>query len=153
MIDILFLTMMVLAVFKGLRNGLIVAVFSIVAWILGLIAALKFSDLAAEYLKGSFNMSERTLSIVSFILVFFVVVIIVNLGARLIEKSVELALLGWVNRIGGIFFYVLLYALIFSVVIYFAERAKLLSEEALAASRVYPWVKPLAAVIQKPFLH
>lgn len=151
--DLIFLGMMVIAVFKGLRNGLIVAVFSIVAWIVGLIVALKFSYVAAGYLKGTFDMSERTLSIVSFIVTFLLVSILINLGARLVEKAVDLALLGWVNRIGGIFFYVLLYTLLFSILIYFGERVHLISAEAVARSEVYPWVKPLPQFIYRTFLH
>ena len=153
LIDILFLGMMAVAIFKGIRNGLIVAIFSIVGWILGIIAAFKFADVAAGYLQGSVNLSPRILYILSFIIVFLLVMLLVNLGAKLVEKTVELALLGWVNRLGGIFFYVLLYALIFSVMIYFAERVKLISEQTIAASRVYPWVKPIALIIQRPFLH
>ena len=145
--------MMAIAVFKGIRNGLIVAIFSIVGWILGIIAAFKFSDVAAGYLKGLVSLSPRTLYILSFIIVFLLVMLLVNLGAKLVEKTVELAFMGWINRLGGIFFYVLLYTLIFSVMIYFAERVKLISDESIAASRVYPWVKPIALIIQQPFLH
>jgi len=145
--------MMAIAVFKGIRNGLIVAIFSIVGWILGIIAAFKFSNVAAGYLKGLVSMSPRTLYIISFIIVFLLVMLLVNLGAKLVEKTVELAFMGWINRLGGIFFYVLLYTLIFSVMIYFAERVKLISDESIAASRVYPWVKPIALIIQQPFLH
>jgi membrane protein required for colicin V production len=152
-IDLLFLGMMAIAVFKGLRNGLIVAIFSIVGWILGLIAAFKFSDVAARYLEGTLNLSTRTLHIVSFVLVFLLVMLLINLGAKLIEKTFQLALLGWANRLGGIFFYVLLYTLIFSVMIYFAGRVKLISEETIASSRVYPWIEPIAQIIQQPFLH
>ena len=152
-IDLLFLGMMAIAVFKGLRNGLIVAIFSIVGWILGLIAAFKFSDVAARYLEGTLHLSTRTLHIVSFVLVFLLVMLLVNLGAKLIEKTFQLALLGWANRLGGIFFYVLLYTLIFSVMIYFAGRVKLISEETIASSRVYPWIEPIALIIQQPFLH
>jgi membrane protein required for colicin V production len=79
--------------------------------------------------------------------------LLVHLGAKLVEKTVELAFMGWLNRIGGIFFYVLLYTLIFSVMIFFADKFKLISDETIAASRVYPWVKPLAQIIQKPFLY
>ncbi len=56
-IDILFLAMMMMAVFQGLRNGLIVAVFSIVGWIIGLYAAFKFSGMAADYLKEKIDVS------------------------------------------------------------------------------------------------
>ncbi|HUQ65653.1 MAG TPA: CvpA family protein, partial [Flavitalea sp.] len=110
-IDILFLVMMAIAVFKGIRNGLIVAVFSIVGWILGIMAAFKFADVAAGYLKGSLNMSPSTVHILSFIIIFLLVMLLVNLGAKLVEKTVELAFMGWLNRLGGIFFYVLLYTL------------------------------------------
>jgi membrane protein required for colicin V production len=153
LIDLLFLGMMAIAVFKGIRNGLIVAVFSIVGWILGIFAAFKFADVAAGYLKGTFDMSPKTLYIISFIIVFLVVMLLVHLGAKVVEKTVELAFMGWVNRLGGIFFYVLLYTLIFSVMIFFAEKFKLISDETIAASRVYPWVKPIALIIQRPFLH
>jgi membrane protein required for colicin V production len=153
LIDILFLGMMAIAVFKGIKNGLIVAIFSIVGWILGIIAAFKFADVAAGYLKGSLDMSPKTLYILSFVIVFIAVILLVHLGAKVVEKTVELAFMGWLNRIGGIFFYVLLYTLIFSVMIFFAEKFKLLSDETIAASRVYPWVKPLAQIIQRPFLH
>jgi membrane protein required for colicin V production len=152
-IDLLFLGMMAIAVFKGLRNGLIVAIFSIVGWILGLIAAFKFADVAARYLEGTLNLSTRTLHIVSFVLVFLLVMLLVNLGAKLVEKTFQLALLGWANRLGGIFFYVLLYTLIFSVMIYFAGRVKLIGEETIASSRVYPLIEPIALIIQQPFLH
>jgi membrane protein required for colicin V production len=153
LIDLLFLGMMAVAVFKGIRNGLIVAIFSIVGWILGIYAAFRFADVAAAYLKGFLEISPKTLYIISFIIVFLIVILLVHLGAKLIEKTVELAFMGWVNRIGGVFFYVLLYTLIFSVMIFFAEKFKLVSEETIASSRVYPWVKPLALIIQRPFLH
>jgi membrane protein required for colicin V production len=153
LIDILFLGMMAIAVFKGVRNGLIVAIFSIVGWILGIFAAFKFADVAAGYLKGSVDMSPKALYIISFIIVFLIVMLLVHLGAKVVEKTVELAFMGWVNRLGGIFFYVLLYTLIFSVMIFFAEKFKLISDETIAASRVYPWVKPIALVIQRPFLY
>jgi len=153
LIDLIFIAMMAIAVFKGIRNGLIIAIFSIIGWILGIYAAFKFADVAAGYLKGSLDMSPKTLYIVSFVIVFLLVMLLVHLGAKLVEKTVELAFMGWLNRIGGIFFYVLLYTLIFSVMIFFAEKFKLLSNETIAASRAYPWVKPLALIIQRPFLH
>lgn len=153
LIDLIFLAMMAIAIFKGIKNGLIVAIFSIVGWILGIYAAFRFADVAAGYLKGTLDMSPKTLYILSFIIVFLIVMLLVHLGAKLVEKTVELAFMGWLNRIGGIFFYVLLYTLIFSVMIFFADKFKLISDETIAASRVYPWVKPLAQIIQKPFLY
>jgi membrane protein required for colicin V production len=153
LIDILFLVMMVIAVFKGMRNGLIVALFSIIGWIVGLYAAFMFSGLAETYLKGVLNLSPRVLSIIAFVLIFSLVVLLINLGARIIEKVIGLTPIGWLNRLGGIFFYVLLYALIFSVMIYFAEKVRLVSEETVSSSKVYPWVKPIAQLVELPFIN
>ncbi|MBL7698565.1 MAG: CvpA family protein [Chitinophagaceae bacterium] len=152
-LDLVFLGMMAIAVFKGIRNGLIVAVFSLVAWIVGLIVAFRFADAGVSLLKGFLETSGNTLYIISFVLLFILVTIVINLGAKLIEKAVELVLLGWANKIGGIFFYVLLYTLLFSILVYFAERVSLVSAEAAAGSKVYPWVKPLAVFLHKTFLH
>ncbi len=150
LIDTLFILAMLIALFKGIRNGLIIAVFSLVGWVIGLYAALKFSSVAAEYLKDYIN--PRWLSILSFIIVFFIVVILIHLGAKLIEKVVEISLLGWANRLGGIIFYVLLYTFIFSVIILFAEKTRLLTEEATASSKVYGWLKPLIHIKLLSFL-
>jgi membrane protein required for colicin V production len=150
-IDILFLAMMCFAVFKGMQNGLIVAIFSIVGWILGIYAAFRFSDIAAARLQDSIDVSPRVLSIISFILVFSLVIIIVNLGARLIERTIQLTPVGWLNRLGGIFFYVLLYALIFSVIVYFAGKVNLLSRETISSSRVWRWIEPLARFVGSYF--
>jgi membrane protein required for colicin V production len=127
--------------------------FSIIGWIVGLIAAFRFSDLAAEHLKTLIDVSPRILSVISFLLVFTLVVVLINLGARLVEKTVQLTMLGWLNRFGGVFFYVLLYTLIFSVLIYLAEKSRLLSEETISSSKVYDWVMPIATVVQRAFLY
>jgi len=151
-IDILFLLAMLGAVFQGFRKGLIIAVFSLVGWIAGLYAALKFSGSVASYFQSSVNFSPKWMSIIAFAVVFLVVMLLVRMGAILIQKTVELALLGWVNRLGGIFFYVFLYTFILSVLLNFAERVRLLNEETITSSRVYPFIKPAAHIIQLPFL-
>ncbi len=153
MIDLLFLGCIILAVINGIRNGLIVALFSIIGWIIGLYAAFRFSSVAATYLDDLIDVSPRALSIISFIAVFGIVMLLVSLGAKIVEKTIELTMLGWINKLGGIFFYVLLYTLIFSVLIYFAEKSKLLSEETIQSSNVYQYVKPVAEIVQRPFLH
>jgi membrane protein required for colicin V production len=150
-IDIIFLAAMLMAVFKGLKNGLVIALFSLAGWAIGLFAAMKFSDVAAGYLKAYVN--PRWLSIISFIAIFILVVILVRLGARLIEKAMELTMLGWANKLGGIFFYVLLYAFILIFFIFFAYKFQLLNEETISSSKVYPWIKPLAHITQLSLLH
>lgn len=134
---------MLVAVFKGYSRGFIVALFSVVGFIIGLAAALKLSAFAAEKLSGTFNASGKWLPVLSFLLVFIAVVLLIRLGAKIIQSSIELAMLGWVNRIAGIILYALLYAILFSVFLFYAVQLRVFSDESIAASNVYPYIQPL----------
>ena len=141
-IDLLFLLLMALAIFKGYTRGLVVAVFSVIAMVAGLAAALKLSVVTAAWLKDAMHIAAKWLPVLAFILVFVTVVLLVRLGAIAIEKTMQLALLGWANRIGGILLYMIVYTLIMSVALFYADKLNLLSPETIAASRTYSFIKP-----------
>ncbi len=142
-IDLVFALLMLLAIYKGYRTGLIVAIFSIVALLVGLAAAVKLSTLVAAYLDNSLNVSARWLPVISFIGVFIAAVFLVRLGAAAIEKTIELAMLGWLNRIGGILLYAALYTIILSVLLFYLEKINLLTQEAVAASATHKYLQSL----------
>jgi membrane protein required for colicin V production len=141
-IDIIFAILILLACFKGYKRGLIVAVFSFIGFVIGLAAALKLSAIVANHLKNSVNISAKWLPCLSFILVFIVVVLLVRIGAKLIEKTAEAVLLGWANRLGGILLYALLYTIILSIFLFYAEKINLLNEATIKASNCYPFIEP-----------
>jgi hypothetical protein len=70
---------MILAVIKGLRNGFVVAVFSFLAIIIGLAAAMKLSTAVAGWLKDSTSISAAWLPFLSFALVMVGVVFLIRL--------------------------------------------------------------------------
>lgn len=146
-IDILFLTAMAMAVIKGLRQGLIVALFSLLGWMIGLAAAMKLSAVTAVYLEQSLNISSRWTPALSFAAVFSIVMLLVRLGAGILQKTIELGMMGWTNRIGGIILYVLLYAIIFSIILFYAEQLKLINDETISSSRSYAVIKPLGPLV------
>lgn len=151
MIDIIFAILTVIAIFKGYRKGLIIAVFSIVAFIVGLAAALKLSATVAAYLQNSVSISGKWLPFLSFAIVFGLVAVLVSLGGKLIEKTFEMALLGWANRIGGILLFVILYTIIFSILLFYAEKIHLFEEATIQSSKVYPFVKPWGPKVMNAF--
>jgi len=141
-LDIIVAIILILAIIKGYKQGLIVALFSVIAFIVGLAAAMKLSVVVAGYIGKAVNISDRWLPIISFAVVFLIVVLLVRLGARFIQKSVEFAMLGWVNRIGGILLYVALYILIFSILLFYAEQLNMIKPETKTASVTYNYVQP-----------
>jgi membrane protein required for colicin V production len=147
MIDIVFAILMVMAAIKGYQKGLIVAVFSVLAYIVGLAAALKLSVVVAGYLDAGTNINSKWLPIISFAIVFFAVVIVVNLLAKWVQKTFEMAYLGWVNRILGVAIYALLYSIIYSVVLFYTEKINVLAPETIKSSVVLPWIKPIGPAV------
>lgn len=141
LIDIIFLLLMLLAVFKGYSKGFIVALFSVIGFIAGLAAALKLSAFAAEKLSGTLNASGKWLPVISFLLVFIAVLLLVRLGARLLQSSVELVMLGWLNRLAGILLFAFLYSILFSVFLFYAVQLNILSAQAVEASNIYPYLQ------------
>jgi membrane protein required for colicin V production len=143
-IDLILAAALVMAVIKGYSRGLIIAVFSLLAFIVGLAAALKLSAVVAGWLGQNVNISKQWLPVLSFALVFLAVVLLVNKGARMVEKTVKWALLGWVNKLGGVVFFVVLYLIIFSIGIFYAEQLGLITPEMIKSSQTYAFVKPWA---------
>lgn len=143
LIDIIFVVLLIFACIKGLRKGLIVALFSIVAFIAGLAAALKLSAVVAAKLAANVEVSDRWLPVISFMLVFLIVVFLVNLGGRFIQKTAEVAMLGWVNRIGGVLLFVLLYSIICSIFLFYAVQLHFVKPATIATSQLYKYIQPL----------
>ncbi|SHF77061.1 CvpA family protein [Flavisolibacter ginsengisoli] len=146
-IDTVALVLLIISVFKGFTKGFIVALFSFLAFIIGLAAALKLSTLAASYIGNAVNISQRWLPVLAFFVVFLIVALAIRLGAKMLEGVVKLAMLGWLNRLGGIIFYILIYFFIFSILLFYAQQLHFLKPETIEASVSYPWIQPIAPKI------
>jgi membrane protein required for colicin V production len=141
-IDVIYIILIVLAVWNGFRKGLIVAVFSLLALIVGLAAALKLSVVTASYIDKAVKVSDEWLPVISFVVVFIIVYLLVLWGAKMLEKTVQVAMLGWVNRLGGAVFFVALYTIIWSVLLFYAGQTQMISEETQKKSVTYSFIQP-----------
>ena len=144
LIDIIAFGLIILSVFKGVSKGFIVALFSFLAFIIGLAAALKLSAVVAEYLGANANISGRLLPVLAFLIVFIAVVLLVRIGAKLLEAGARLAMLGWLNRLGGILLYMLIYFFIFSIFLFYAVQLGLVKTTATETSISYRYIQPIA---------
>ncbi len=142
LIDIVFCILIVLALWKGYRQGLILGLFSLLAIFIGLAAAIKLSVLVAGYLERSGKISGPWLPVISFIIVFIAVIILVWLAAKAIESSIKMVMLGWLNRLGGMICYVIIYTLIFSIFLFYAEKMKWFGPDTIGESRLYEYIAP-----------
>ena len=142
LLDIITLVILLWAVYKGISKGFLMAIFSLAAFFVGLAAALKFSAITAEWLGETVNVAAKWLPVLSFLLVFFLVVLLVNLAGKLLEKSAEWAFMGWLNKAGGVLFFAVLYLLIWSIALFYLEKLELLNQDAMAESNTYAIIVP-----------
>ena len=98
MLDIIFAIVMVIALFKGYKKGLVIAIFSLIALIVGIAVAVKLSAAVASYFQPQGSGSSKWIVLLCFVVLFLAAVLIVHMTGKLIEKTFEIAFLGWANK-------------------------------------------------------
>ena len=135
------------AIFKGMSKGFIQSLFSLVAFFIGLAAAIKLSAVVAHYLSTHFNMQGKWLPFFSFVLIFAFFIILFYYLGKLFEKTTELMMLGWLNKFAGICLYMLLYGIFLSTILFYSVQMKLFTEQYTKDSFSYPYIAPLAPAL------
>ncbi|HEY4936558.1 MAG TPA: CvpA family protein, partial [Puia sp.] len=130
MIDFFFYIIIFLAILQGWRKGLILGLFSTVCGLIGLAAAVKLSAVLATHMKSDLHMTTRWLPVIAFILVFVLVIIVIRWAGRLLEKLIKLILLGWLNKLGGILLFLILYLSVYSIILFYGTETQIISKHA-----------------------
>ncbi len=142
-IDVIFLLLLAFAIIKGISRGFIIAVFSFLGVIIGLAAAMKLSYIVANWLQQSFSTGKQWLPFLSFLIVLVIVIILVRLLANLINRALNFAMLGWLNKLGGILLYILLFISVYSVFLFYLTQMNIIKPETIVTSRTYSFIEPL----------
>lgn len=143
-IDWIYVIFLAVFLFRGYRKGLILAIFSIVALLVGMAAALKLSGTVAGWLFEPQPRLAWWAPLLVYILVFFVVAFLVRIVGKVLQKSVEIVALGWFNRFTGALIYGLVWSMVFSIFLWLLAQMAVLSPKTIAASHTYPFLEPLA---------
>ncbi len=146
-IDILFLLVFAWSAYKGFTKGFVIAVASLIALLVGIFGAIRFSGFTAGWLKDQFELQSRHIDLIAFVITFILIIIGVHLIARLLDKLIEAVALGFVNRIAGVLFNLVKTAFIISVILVVLnkinEQAPFLPSQKIENSVFY---KPLSAL-------
>ena len=102
--DVIILIILLYGLIKGFIKGFIIEVAGIIALILGVTGSFKFTSILEVYLNSYVDWSPKTVQIISFIILFIIIIYAVSLLAKMITKTLKIIALGMINRIfGGIF--------------------------------------------------
>lgn len=143
-LDVIFLVFLAIGFLHGFRRGLIRALFSFVGLFFGVLLALKYSYVVSDYLYREHIMETRLLPLVSFIAVFLIVVLLVNITARLVESAADAMLLGTMNKLIGGILEALLVVMLFSTVLWYLNEMHVMTAEIQEDSVTYNYLVGLA---------
>lgn len=140
-------------IYRGFTKGFIKSLASLAALVLGIFVAVHFSGFFGDYVDTWFHPDPRYLKILTFALVFLVIVLLVKLTGWILEKLIKATAMGFLNRFAGILFGFIKWVFILSVLITIfesVERTSRLIDEKnkheslfyLPISRVAPFVFP-----------
>ena len=101
-LDIVIIVAVVIATFWGLRKGIIKAVLSLAGLIVGVILAGRYYVPLSEQL--TFIPQVSIAKIVAFAIILIGVMVIASVLAGLLKWAASIMMLGWVNRVGGAVF-------------------------------------------------
>ena len=150
-LDIIILICLIPAVIHGLRKGLISQVISIASLIIGIWASVKFADLASQWIAKYITIPEQTLKITSFILIMIAVFVALGLLGKLLEATLKLVTLGWVNRLAGMCFSLAKCLLILGLLAMgfssLNSTIELVRPEYIEGSVLYPILKNMADTV------
>ncbi len=114
-IDVVLLIIIIWFAYRGLKNGLIIELSSLVALLLAVWAALKYGNILTELFQRYLSLEGNYVPFVSFVVMFLVVLLLVNFIASLITKALQIAHLGILNRLLGLLFSILKVGIILSL--------------------------------------
>lgn len=144
--------LLIIGAFNGFRKGFIFSIFSLIALILGIIGAVLFPEYAEKAISIIFQLESRLVPILAFVVTFLVIMILVNLVGKLLEKVIDMLALTVFNKIAGMGFGIIKAALITGVILFIIEgidsKIKFLPEEQKNKSVFY---KPLLLLPQTIF--
>ena len=140
-VDIVIVCCFLPALYFGIKNGLVKQLVALAVLYFGIRLSLRFSVPVGDWVVEHFGMSDFWARAVSFILIFFVIAIVLNLIGKGVEKIIQISLLGWLNRLLGVVMTICLFALLLSVLVYLVDSAnnilEFIPKEKLEESRFY----------------
>jgi membrane protein required for colicin V production len=103
-LDLILLIPIGLAIWKGWKNGFVMEVFSMLALFAGIYAGVHLSDWTASFLSEKMDVKSENLPIISFVVIFLLVLVGLFFLGKLITKTVSAGGAEKWNQIGGAFF-------------------------------------------------
>jgi len=115
-IDILLVTFLVFGFIRGLKNGLIIELTSLISFFVGIYIAVKFSSILGD---------SKMVKVTAFVIILMLVILGIRLLAKVLSKIASSLFLGWLNTLGGAIFAIIRMALFLGVILCLFQKVNI----------------------------
>lgn len=147
-LDIILLVCFIPAIISGLRKGFIAQVVAIISIVLGVWLSVKSATLIGSWISQWIEASPQLINIISFAIIFIAVAVLLFTIGKLIEATIKIIMLGWLNKLLGVLFSMLKCILIIGFLIIVFEAINdtfgLVPESYLSDSLLYTPFRDIA---------
>jgi len=144
-LDLILLIPLVIGAYSGFKEGFLNELFSILAFIIGLLAAFKLLHVGVDLLQDNFDLEGAWLPLLAFIGIFILVVILTRAVGKILKKIVHATPLGAVDSIAGALLSVVKWALGISVVLWIIDTFGFsLPQDWTEGSLLFPYLRPMS---------
>lgn len=146
-LDIFFIAVIAIGAVKGYMKGLVVEIFSFLAFFIGIFVAIKLTIPVANRFFDSDDYFQL-ITVAVFIGLFIAVILIINLIAKALKKVLDLTFLGLFDNVLGALAGVFKWTFIISVFFWVFDSIGLrLPDEQSDGSLIYPIVERLGPTV------
>ena len=147
-IDIVCLIFLAYGFWVGYSRGIISTVLSLTSYLFGVLAAMKFGPIAADMIFEAFPaVTSAGAFAIGVVLLFFLTLILFRILARGLTGFMERVNINLINQVLGGLLSGLFFTFIFSGLVYFGDRSKIISDELRANSITYPVLVQLPDIV------
>lgn len=150
-IDLVLGGFLVFGALKGARKGLIIEITSLLGLIVGVWGAISFSYYMGNILHLYFNLDEKYISLLSFIITFIGIVFAISIIGKTITKIISTIALGWLNRLLGAIFglskFAFIFSIILTIILQINNKIEFISKETIENSILFEPVASFAPAI------
>lgn len=147
-LDVILLVCFIPAIISGLRKGFIAQVVAIISIVLGVWLSVKSATLVGSWISQWIEASLQLINIISFAIIFIAVAVLLFTIGKLIEATIKIIMLGWLNKLLGVLFSMLKCILIIGFLIIVFEAINdtfgLVPESYLSDSLLYAPFRDIA---------
>jgi len=153
-IDIILILILLWGGYSGYRKGLLMEVVAILALVLAIIGGFKLLHWGMDLLDQHFEISGKLLPYITFIAIFVLIVILVNLLGKSLKTILDMTLIGNFDKFAGALVGILKWGFGLSVVLWLTLSFNItLPEHWIDGSIIYPFLVNFAPKVVEWVAH